>query len=104
MMVAALRALEPLSAATPGGIVIARGLVLEHSRKTWVRSLAGRDGELSRFRMLHLCRVGRSTDHQRPKAKTHRIIFAFHTKPSENQSLARLRVGGLLRTRKTSRV
>ena len=38
------------------------GLVLEDRRKAWVHTLAGTNGDMSRFGVMHPCGVGRSTE------------------------------------------
>ena len=50
------------AAAELGWIVVARGLVLEDRRKAWVHTLAGTNGDMSRFGVMHPCGVGRSTE------------------------------------------
>src|SRR5713226_3648033 len=56
-------ACQPLSAATLGWIVVARGLVLEDRRKAWVHTLAGTTDDMSRFGVMHPCGgVGGSTE------------------------------------------
>ena len=50
------------AAAKLGWIVVARGLVLEDRRKAWVHTLAGTNGDMSRFGVMHPCGVGRSTE------------------------------------------
>ena len=52
---------RPLSAATPRGIVVTWGLVLEDRRKAWVHILAGTN-DISRLGVMNPCSVGRSTD------------------------------------------
>jgi hypothetical protein len=59
-----------------GWIVVARGLVLEDRRKAWVHTLAGTNGDMSRFGVMHPCGVGRSTEGDQKaegQNRTHRI-------------------------------
>src|SRR5260370_36815793 len=55
------RVWQPLSAATLGWIVVARGLVLEDRRKAWVHRLAGTSDDMARFGVMHPCGGGRRT-------------------------------------------
>ena len=55
---------------------LARGLVLEDRRKAWVHTLAGTNGDLSRFGVMHPCGDGRSTEGDQKaegQNRTHRI-------------------------------
>jgi hypothetical protein len=64
------------AAAKLGWIVIARGLVLEDRRKARVFTLAGANDDMSRFGVMHPCRVGRSTKGDQKaqgQNRTHRI-------------------------------
>jgi hypothetical protein len=64
------------AAAELGWIVVARGLVLEDRRKAWVHTLAGTNGDRSRFGVMHPCGVGRSTEGDQKaegQNRTHRI-------------------------------
>jgi hypothetical protein len=65
-----------------GWIVVARGLVLEDRRKAWVHTLAGTNGDMSRFGVMHPCGVGRSTGRskgRRPKQNASHLLQS--TKP-----------------------
>jgi len=64
------------AAAELGWIVVARGLVLEDRWKVWVHTLAGTNGDMSRFGVMHPCGVGRSTEGDQKaegQNRTHRI-------------------------------
>jgi hypothetical protein len=50
------------AAAKLGGIIVARGLVLEDRRKAWVHNRAGTNDDMSRFGMMYPGGVGRSTE------------------------------------------
>jgi hypothetical protein len=50
---------------------------LEDRRKAWVHTLAGTNGDMSRFGVMHPCGVAEAQRAiKRPKAKTERIAFA----------------------------
>ena len=50
---------------------------MEDRRKAWVHTLAGTNGDMSRFGVMHPCGVAEAQRAiKRPKAKTERIAFA----------------------------
>jgi hypothetical protein len=64
-----------------GWIVVATGLVLEDRRKAWVHTLAGTNGDMSRFGVMHPCAVGRSTESDQKAEGQNRTHLLQSTSP-----------------------